>query len=57
MYKYAPHYRFYSAQSCQSAIEIFDGSPESGILDTANSLEKICSPAQWLPRELAGQDK
>ncbi|KAL6265522.1 hypothetical protein P5V15_002317 [Pogonomyrmex californicus] len=46
-----------SAQSCQSAIEIFDGSPESGMLDTANSLERICSPAQWLPRELAGQDK
>ncbi|XP_018312084.1 uncharacterized protein [Mycetomoellerius zeteki] len=46
-----------SAQSCQSTIEIFDGSPESGTLDTTNSLEKICSPAQWLPRELASQDK
>ncbi|KAL6425356.1 hypothetical protein ACFW04_009508 [Cataglyphis niger] len=46
-----------SAQSCQSAIEIFDGSPESEMLDTANSLERICSPAQWLPRELTGQDK
>ncbi|XP_020299440.1 uncharacterized protein LOC109863569 [Pseudomyrmex gracilis] len=36
-----------SAPSCQSSIEIFDGSPESEVLGTANSLEKICSPAQW----------
>ncbi|XP_018400897.1 PREDICTED: uncharacterized protein LOC108778264 [Cyphomyrmex costatus] len=47
----------YNAQSCQSTIEIFDGSPESGTLDITNSLVKICSPAQWLPRELASQDK
>ncbi|XP_076237121.1 uncharacterized protein LOC143180943 [Calliopsis andreniformis] len=45
-----------SAQSCQSVIEIYDGLPEGGMLGTARSLERICSPAQRLPREFVQQD-
>ncbi|XP_043253093.1 uncharacterized protein LOC122397767 [Colletes gigas] len=45
-----------SAQSCQSAIEIYDGIPEEGMLGTTKSLERICSPAQRLPREFEQQD-
>ena len=45
-----------SAQSCQSAIEVYDGLPEGGMLGTAKSLERICSPAQRLPREFVQQD-
>ncbi|KZC07540.1 PREDICTED: uncharacterized protein LOC107185845 [Dufourea novaeangliae] len=41
-----------SAPSCQSSIEIYDG----GVPGTARSLERICSPAQRLPRELMQQD-
>ncbi|XP_078040773.1 uncharacterized protein LOC144472018 [Augochlora pura] len=44
------------AQSCQSSIEIYDGDHEEGILGTAKSLERICSPAQRLPGEFVQQD-
>ncbi|OAD53289.1 hypothetical protein WN48_10482 [Eufriesea mexicana] len=45
-----------SAQDCQSSIEIFDGQPEGGMLGSAKSLERICSPAQRLPPEFVQQD-
>ncbi|XP_076760042.1 uncharacterized protein LOC143428794 [Xylocopa sonorina] len=45
-----------SAQACQSSIEIFDGLPEAGVLGATRSLERICSPAQRLPRESVQQD-
>ncbi|XP_029034401.1 uncharacterized protein LOC114871949 [Osmia bicornis bicornis] len=45
-----------SAQTCQSSIEIFDGLPDGGMLGTVKSLERICSPAQSLPREFVQQD-
>ncbi|XP_076303892.1 cubilin isoform X1 [Lasioglossum baleicum] len=44
------------AQSCQSSIEIYDGHHEEGMLGTAKSLERICSPAQRLPGEFVQQD-
>nr|XP_003706760.1 PREDICTED: uncharacterized protein LOC100877900 [Megachile rotundata] len=45
-----------SAQTCQSSIEIFDGLPEVGMPGPVKSLERICSPAQRLPREFVQQD-
>ncbi|XP_003394054.1 uncharacterized protein LOC100643756 [Bombus terrestris] len=45
-----------SAPDCQSSIEIFDGLPEGGTLDTAKSLRKICSPSHELPPEFVQQD-
>ncbi|XP_071862957.1 uncharacterized protein [Bombus fervidus] len=45
-----------SAPDCQSSIEIFDGLPEGGSLDTAKSLRKICSPSHELPPEFVQQD-